>query len=1259
MSVNLTNFFNFPCKNRGGGGNLLKVIFQNNLGEDFHMKKMRTILGTTLIILLALNTGLIGQTTQTFTYTGSNQTLEVPSGVTSMTFKIWGAGGAGGTYGNDGGGSGGYTEATMTVTPGETLIIAVGGGGLHGTRSYGAGGSGGWPGGGYGTRGDASGGGGGGYSGVFRGSHTHANSFVIAGGGGAGTGYKVGGAGGGSTGNKPSYGGYGGTQSAGGTGTNGDDGSALQGGNGDSGGSQSSGSLDGGGGGGGYYGGEGGYSDAGGGGGGSGYVNASYVVGSDTLITGNNGTGSAGGAAPNNSDPAYQAGVGVGSNNSTDAGDGLVYAEWTVSTPMAYSSSTTETATTDNVYLSATENQIVRLNVVTTGAASPFDVTSVSFNTNGTTNTSDITNAKVFYTTGATFSNASQFGSTVASPSGSLVITGTQTLASGNNYFWLTYDIPAGATVSNVIDGECNSVTVDGDAKTPTAQAPAGTRTITEPITSTTTETASTADVNQDSNNNEIIRLKIVNAADNGDVNTTSITFNTTGSTSVSDITNAKVYYTTNTTFSTSTQFGSTVSSPSGSFTVTGTQALANGNNYFWLAYDISASATIGNVVDGQCTSNTSAGNVKTPDETNPSGSRSIIVANPSASAPSGSGTSGDPYLISNLAELSYLCQNLSDTNYWASGVYIKQTADINASSTQYWDDADDNDDGDKYNDPNDATSTGNNEGFSPIGNASDYYYGQYDGNNKTLANIYMDRSGTVLGIFGKISNASITDLTVSNANISLTLTDHFGAILVANCFRSTIDNVNVSGGELSVIGASYGTVGAFAGYIYGATVQNSTTSASVVYEGTGLGIGGFVGTVFETGTPWHLILNCSVSGNVTITGAAARFGGFAGTLSGSGGSTSQCYANNNISAPDANTGGGFVGYHSSPTYNCYSTSNVSGDFWVGGFVGALYGNTYNCYSTGQPTGNSNIGGFCGLLNGGSSSNCFWDTETSEQSSSSSGTGKTTAEMKNVATFTDESWSDGLTTAGDATVWDFETNPNDDVADNDYWDIDGTNSINNGYPYLSWQDGEDVSLPVELTSFTADNSRAGEITLNWVTESEIENLGFILERRQASGGSSQAEWTEIASYITDEALRGQGSVTYRTEYSFTDKTVEPGVTYDYRLADVSYAGEKVYHALNVLGVAVTEIPEEFALFPAYPNPFNPETVIRYQLSADSDVSLQIYDLKGQMIETLLNKTQDPGFYKVNWKPNNLPSGVYFCKLTIGDRASTQKLILLK
>ncbi len=423
-----------------------------------------------------------------------------------------------------------------------------------------------------------------------------------------------------------------------------------------------------------------------------------------------------------------------------------------------------------------------------------------------------------------------------------------------------------------------------------------------------------------------------------------------------------------------------------------------------------------------------------------------------------------------------------------------------------------------------------------------------------------------------------------------------------------------------------------------GATIQNLGVIGGSVSGDKA--VGALVGRTDNT-----TVQNCYATANVTSSSGSEQ--DYIGGLIGYNTSNvyESYYASGTITGGDYYTGG-LIGYNisGSSVRNSYSTGTVVGTNMAGGLIGRNAGGIIdNSYSTGSVSGNSDVGGLLGY-NSGTVNNSFWDTQTSGQASSAGGTGKTTAQMKTQSTFTD---------AG----WDFEIETTNGT--NNYWDIDGTNSINNGYPFLSWQNGEDVSLPVELTSFTADNSRAGEITLHWVTESEIENLGFILERGAESEDGTTAEWTEIASYITDESLRGQGSVTYRTEYSFTDKTVEPGVTYDYRLADVSYAGEKVYHALNVLGVAVTEIPEEFALFPAYPNPFNPETVIRYQLSADSDVSLQIYDLKGQMIETLLNKTQDPGFYKVNWKPNNLPSGVYFCKLTIGDRVSTQKLILLK
>ncbi len=435
-----------------------------------------------------------GYTVNTYTYTGAEESWTVPEGVTEIKIKSWGAGGAS-SYINGvdgGGGSGGYTEGRFSVTPGQQLIIAVGGGGEHGSHDW-NGGNGGWPGGGFGTiaeNGKASGGGGG-YSGVFLGSHSQSNALIIAGAGGGAGAYSFGGAGGGETGNaggnvwNSGNAGHGGTQTAGGTGTEyGDDGSALQGGNGDQRGTQTQGSgtdYSGSGGGGGYYGGEGGQDYNGGGGGGSSYINPTYVIGSGTLTTGNNGEEESGGSAPNSSDPDYIAengdvGNGAGANELDDAGNGLIvikYAE-----PMSFVSSTTETATTDEVFTNSELNPVIRLKVVTSGLIDPVSASSITFSTNGTTNTSDLSNAEVFYTTNTTFSNATQFGTGHSNPSGTLTFNGDQQLNAGNNYFWLCYDVPSDAGIGNIIDGTCSSVTVDGSAHTPDTEAPAGSRTI-------------------------------------------------------------------------------------------------------------------------------------------------------------------------------------------------------------------------------------------------------------------------------------------------------------------------------------------------------------------------------------------------------------------------------------------------------------------------------------------------------------------------------------------------------------------------------------------------------------------------------------------------------------------------------------------------------------------------------------------------------------------------------------------------------------
>ncbi len=232
--------------------------------------------------------GSSGPSSQTFDYTGSQQTFVVPSGVTQLTVVASGAeGGAG--YQGGAGGLGGSVTATIAVTPGETLAVFVGGKGADGTNTPATTALGGFNGGGNGggsaLLGGGDGGGGGGASDVRRGPlYALADRLVVGGGGGGGgstgnaTAGGTGGAGGGTTGGSggdvlPATGGGGGTQSVGGAAGASASGSNLAGAQGSGGRGASSDYGAAGGGGGGFYGGGGGgvnvFTNGAGGGGGS------------------------------------------------------------------------------------------------------------------------------------------------------------------------------------------------------------------------------------------------------------------------------------------------------------------------------------------------------------------------------------------------------------------------------------------------------------------------------------------------------------------------------------------------------------------------------------------------------------------------------------------------------------------------------------------------------------------------------------------------------------------------------------------------------------------------------------------------------------------------------------------------------------------------------------------------------------------------------------------------------------------------------
>jgi hypothetical protein len=174
---------------------------------------------------------------------------------------------------------------------------------------------------------------------------------------------------------------------------------------------------------------------------------------------------------------------------------------------------------------------------------------------------------------------------------------------------------------------------------------------------------------------------------------------------------------------------------------------------------------------------------------------------------------------------------------------------------------------------------------------------------------------------------------------------------------------------------------------------------------------------------------------NVNVTVTNSREAG--GLVGGNSGTVKDSYSTGTVTG-DSFVGGlvGWVGWNGGAVSNSYSSGSVIGNWGVGGLVGWNYGGTVNnCYSTGKVTGDEYVGGLVGEDHDGTVGNCFWDIEASAQATSAGGTGKTTAEMKNIATFSDAGWNI-IAVANPGTC-----NPSC------IWNIVDKQS----YPFLSWQ----------------------------------------------------------------------------------------------------------------------------------------------------------------------------------------------------------------
>ncbi len=90
-----------------------------------------------------------------------------------------------------------------------------------------------------------------------------------------------------------------------------------------------------------------------------------------------------------------------------------------------------------------------------------------------------------------------------------------------------------------------------------------------------------------------------------------------------------------------------------------------------------------------------------------------------------------------------------------------------------------------------------------------------------------------------------------------------------------------------------------------------------------------------------------------------------------------------------------------------------------------------------------------------------------------------------------------------------------------------------------------------------------------------------------------------------------------------------------------------------------DIPKEYALDQNYPNPFNPSSMIRYSIPKSGHVKLQVYDVLGKEVATLVNEVKAVGHYNVVFNADHLASGVYYYRIKSNNFENTKKLILLR
>jgi subtilisin family serine protease len=244
-------------------------------------------------------------------------------------------------------------------------------------------------------------------------------------------------------------------------------------------------------------------------------------------------------------------------------------------------------------------------------------------------------------------------------------------------------------------------------------------------------------------------------------------------------------------------------------------------------------------------------------------------------------------------------------------------------------------------------------------------------------------------------------------------------------------------------------------------------------------------------------------------------------------------------------------------------------------------------------------------------------------------------------------------------AWNVVGNPGDWGTTTAYFSIPAAKA--EGDLYIAFTNSSDGTLPLTLSAFQANIAFSGGVQLNWISATETGLLGYYLFR-------SETESLENAALIT-ELIPGSNTSTEQ-HYTYRDQEVLPSTQYYYWLQGVDLDGWVAYYGpISIVtddsnGPGTPEIPLNTALIDNVPNPFNPETAIRYSVDAAAFVELEVYNSRGQLVRSHRASHHNAGYYTWYFDGRDeggreLSSGVYYYRMTSDGQRFQRRMLLLK